>query len=80
MSELRPIVLVHGAWHGGSAWRKLASELHERGLVTLALDLPATAPVRSRSVISTGTRPTWPTWSAASARTSCSSVAAMAER
>lgn len=40
MSELRPIVLVHGAWHGGSAWRKLASELHERGLVTLALDLP----------------------------------------
>ncbi len=36
----RPIVLVHGAWHGAWCWASLQAELDRRGLGSFALDLP----------------------------------------
>jgi pimeloyl-ACP methyl ester carboxylesterase len=39
-SAQRPIVLVHGAWHGAWCWAALQSALDERGLVSHAIDLP----------------------------------------
>jgi alpha-beta hydrolase superfamily lysophospholipase len=33
-------VLVHGAWHGGWCWERLAAELRERGHEVSAPDLP----------------------------------------
>lgn len=38
---LRPMVLlVHGAWHGAWCWAALQSELDQRGIASLAIDLP----------------------------------------
>lgn len=40
-SEGRPlIVLVHGAWHGAWCWAALQAELDNRGIPSIALDLP----------------------------------------
>lgn len=36
----RPIVLVHGAWHGAWSWAALQHELDRRGLPSYAVDLP----------------------------------------
>jgi pimeloyl-ACP methyl ester carboxylesterase len=35
-----PVVLVHGAWHGPWCWERVTPLLHERGIETIALDLP----------------------------------------
>lgn len=35
-----PVVLVHGAWMGASAWDKVAAELRGRGLRVTAVELP----------------------------------------
>ncbi|WP_409467469.1 alpha/beta fold hydrolase [Streptomyces sp. HC307] len=35
------LLLVHGAWHGGWCWEKLASVLHADGWRTRAVDLPS---------------------------------------
>jgi pimeloyl-ACP methyl ester carboxylesterase len=34
-------VFVHGAWHGGWVWGRVAQQLKQRGHSVLALDLPA---------------------------------------
>lgn len=34
------VVLVHGAWHGGWCWAGLQSALDQRGVASLAVDLP----------------------------------------
>jgi pimeloyl-ACP methyl ester carboxylesterase len=39
-----PIVLVHGAWHGGWAWDELASRLRTAGREVVAVDLPSSGP------------------------------------
>jgi pimeloyl-ACP methyl ester carboxylesterase len=36
----RPILLVHGAWHGAWCWSALQAELDRRGLPSHAIDLP----------------------------------------
>jgi pimeloyl-ACP methyl ester carboxylesterase len=36
----RPIVLVHGAWHGAWCWAALQAALDERGVASYAIDLP----------------------------------------
>lgn len=36
----RPIVLVHGAWMGASAWDRVAADLRQRGLRVTAVELP----------------------------------------
>jgi pimeloyl-ACP methyl ester carboxylesterase len=36
----RPIVLVHGAWHGAWCWAALQAELDRRGISSYAIDLP----------------------------------------
>jgi len=36
----RPVLLVHGAWHGAWCWRDVAEGLSARGVKTLAIDLP----------------------------------------
>jgi pimeloyl-ACP methyl ester carboxylesterase len=45
-APVRPVVLVHGAWHGAWCWAALQAELDRRGVVSYALDLPghATSP------------------------------------
>lgn len=41
MSEtIRPVVLVHGAWHGAWCWSALQAELDRHGVPSFALDLP----------------------------------------
>lgn len=49
MSQPRPIVLVHGAFHGGWCWAPLQAELDRRGIPSYAIDLPghgaSTAPL-----------------------------------
>ncbi|MDQ3739062.1 MAG: alpha/beta fold hydrolase [Actinomycetota bacterium] len=37
---MRPIMLVHGAWHGAWCWSMLQAELDGRGVGTYAIDLP----------------------------------------
>lgn len=39
---MRPVVLVHGAFHRGSCWDAVASGLRANGVVTVAPDLPFT--------------------------------------
>jgi pimeloyl-ACP methyl ester carboxylesterase len=36
----RPVVLVHGAWHGAWCWATLQAELDRRGVPSFAVDLP----------------------------------------
>lgn len=36
----RHVVLVHGAWHGAWCWAALQAELENRGIASLAIDLP----------------------------------------
>lgn len=36
----RPIVFVHGAWHGAWCWAALQAALDQRGLASYAIDLP----------------------------------------
>lgn len=36
----RPIVLVHGAWMGASAWDRVATDLRQRGYRVTAVELP----------------------------------------
>lgn len=36
----RPILLVHGAWHGAWCWSALQAELDRRGVPSYAVDLP----------------------------------------
>jgi pimeloyl-ACP methyl ester carboxylesterase len=38
--ELPLVILVHGAWHGAWSWAPLQAKLDERGIPSLALDLP----------------------------------------
>ena len=40
MSDPAPVVLVHGAWHGPWCWDRVTPLLHDRGIKTIALDLP----------------------------------------
>lgn len=40
MAHVRPILLVHGAWHGGWCWATLQAELDRRGIPSYAVDLP----------------------------------------
>lgn len=35
-----PVILVHGAWHGPWCWERVEALLCERGIETLAIDLP----------------------------------------
>ena len=37
---MRPMMLVHGAWHGAWCWSALQAELDGRGVGTYAIDLP----------------------------------------
>jgi len=37
---VRPIVLVHGAFHGAWCWERLRAVLDERALPSIAVDLP----------------------------------------
>ena len=37
---MRPVVLVHGAWHGAWCWAALQAELDRRGVASYAVDLP----------------------------------------
>ncbi|HNJ96802.1 MAG TPA: alpha/beta fold hydrolase [Ilumatobacteraceae bacterium] len=37
---MKPILLVHGAWHGGWSWAGLQAALDARGVPSYALDLP----------------------------------------
>lgn len=39
-----PIVLVHGAWHGGWAWDELATRLRAAGRDVVTVDLPSSGP------------------------------------
>lgn len=39
----KPIVLVHGAWHGAWCWEPSVAALRERGCRVSALDLPLTS-------------------------------------
>lgn len=40
-SESQPlIVLIHGAWHGAWCWAALQAELDNRGIASIAIDLP----------------------------------------
>lgn len=39
-SNARPIVLVHGAWMGASAWERVAVDLRQRGFRVTAVELP----------------------------------------
>jgi pimeloyl-ACP methyl ester carboxylesterase len=36
----RPVVLVHGAWMGASAWDRVAADLRRQGLAVTAVNLP----------------------------------------
>ena len=38
--DVAPMVLVHGAWFGSWCWQHVEDELAERGIDTLAVDLP----------------------------------------
>ncbi len=40
MADPRPVVLVHGAWHGAWCWAPLQAELDQRGIASIAIDLP----------------------------------------
>ncbi len=40
MSELDPVILVHGAWQGSWAWTRIVPCLEAAGFVTHAVDLP----------------------------------------
>ena len=40
MSKPKPVVLVHGAWHGAWCWAGLQNALDELGVASLAVDLP----------------------------------------
>ena len=40
MSPSRPVVLVHGAWHGAWCFAALQAALDERGVASFAIDLP----------------------------------------
>ena len=39
-AEPRPVVLVHGAWHGAWCWASFQAELDRRGVPSFAIDLP----------------------------------------
>ena len=41
MSSTRPLVLVHGAWHGAWCWERVLEPLARRGIEVLTLDLPS---------------------------------------
>jgi pimeloyl-ACP methyl ester carboxylesterase len=36
----KPVLLVHGAWHGAWCWEPVVAALSERGVPALAIDLP----------------------------------------
>ncbi len=38
--RIRPLVLVHGAWHGAWCWRALQDALEQRGVPSHAVELP----------------------------------------
>jgi pimeloyl-ACP methyl ester carboxylesterase len=40
MESSRPVVLVHGAWHGAWCWATFQAELDRRGITSYAIDLP----------------------------------------
>lgn len=46
-TDLPLVILVHGAWHGAWCWAPLQARLDERGVPSLAIDLPghATSPL-----------------------------------
>ena len=45
-NERKTFVLVHGAWHGGWCWRRVADSLEQRGTRFLHSRSPATAIAR----------------------------------
>jgi pimeloyl-ACP methyl ester carboxylesterase len=40
MESSRPVILVHGAWHGAWCWATFQAELDRRGITSYAIDLP----------------------------------------
>ena len=38
------LLLVHGAWHNGAGFTRLADELHQRGVQTATVELPSVGP------------------------------------
>jgi pimeloyl-ACP methyl ester carboxylesterase len=38
--RIRPVVLVHGAWHGAWCWAALQAALEQRGISSCAVELP----------------------------------------
>jgi pimeloyl-ACP methyl ester carboxylesterase len=41
MSDAATIMLVHGAWHGSWCWEPVVQLLHDKGIVTVAVDNPS---------------------------------------
>lgn len=39
-AQARPVVLVHGAWMGATAWDRVAADLRQQGLSVTAVELP----------------------------------------
>ncbi len=76
MARVRPILLVHGAWHGAWCWATLQAELDRRGLPSYAVELPGHGLSTHRSGICTATPPTSPRCSPGSMTRSSSSVTA----
>ena len=42
----RPVLLVHGAWHGAWCWQGVIDRLSARGIRAVAVDLPSARPDR----------------------------------
>jgi pimeloyl-ACP methyl ester carboxylesterase len=40
-SDVAPVVLVHGAWHGPWCWDRVEPPLRARGIKTITVDLPS---------------------------------------
>jgi pimeloyl-ACP methyl ester carboxylesterase len=48
MADSRPIVLVHGAWHGPWCWSKVVGPMRDRGLNVHTIKLPSSGPEPSK--------------------------------
>lgn len=51
MREMREVVLVHGAWHGGWCWDPLVTALSAKGISARAVDLPLTTLADDAAVV-----------------------------
>ena len=52
MSDTATAVLVHGGWHDGWSWHLVRELLADRGVPSVALDLPMTTLDRDAAVLS----------------------------